>query len=194
MHTKKIDIYLYTVYTWPLTTDTKKDTKTCRVKPIHQRPLSPNRRLLNKSSRKECTSDMTARYCSNTRTVFPNKRKGPGCPSELSINQARLRRDLYKKEQCGKDRQHHNGCECPSQTRSTQHASFFQPESNVQYDGYIVQSKRPLHIKSMCHSACRNQQMGQKKVHYSFLTLAQMVSTFCKWQSLNINSQATNVW
>lgn len=49
MHTKKIDIYiyiLYTVYTRLLTTDTKKDTETCRAKPISGRASEPDAETL----------------------------------------------------------------------------------------------------------------------------------------------------
>lgn len=148
---------------------------------------------------------MTALYCSNTEPCFQVKGNRLGCLSELSIRLWPLR-----KAQCGKDGQHHNDCECPSQTRSTQHALFFQPQrrSNVQYDGCIVQSDRSLHTKAMYH--CGWNQQTKRYLHYQskvgthfpidlkckmqpnlcklvvYITLAQMISTlfflsfFCK--------------
>lgn len=73
-----------------------------------------------------------------------------------AVNQA------MQKEHCGKDGQHHNVCECPSQTRSTQHASFSNQRVMYSTDGYIVQSDRSLHTKAMCRCGFRNQQMGRK--------------------------------
>lgn len=90
-------------------------------------------------------------------------------------------------DQCGKDTQHHNDYECPSQTRSTQHAV----SNHVQYDGYIVQSIRSLHTKAMCRCGCRNQQMGQKGTLFIYnIGSGDKHSLY----ALNINAQATNVW
>lgn len=186
MHTKKIDIYLYTVYTW---LQTQRKIETCRAKPPE--PLSPKQRLLNKS--KECTSNMTAGYCSNTEPCFQIKGNGPRCLSELSVRLWPL-----QKEQCGKDRQHHNVCKCPSQTRSTQHASF--SNRGVMYSTTVTLfSQIDRYIQKPCAAAVVGTSRWDEKVHYSYITLAQMLSSlfflvffFCK--SLNINAQATNVW
>lgn len=61
---------------------------------------------------------MTAWYCSSTEPCFV-KIKRSRWFSELAV---RLR--PLEKEQCGEKRKHRNVCECASQTRSTQHASF----------------------------------------------------------------------
>lgn len=111
------------------------------------------RRLLNKSSCKECTWNITARYCSNTELRF--QIKGNWCLLELSIRQWPLQIDP-----CGKDRQHHNWLRV-SLTDQEHTACCFQP-CTVQYDGYIVQSNTSLQTKAMCHCSSRNQQMGRK--------------------------------
>lgn len=50
-----------------------------------------------------------------------------------------------------------------SQTWSTQHASFLQPESNVQYDGYIIQSDKIFTYKSHVPLRSWEPQMGRKR-------------------------------
>lgn len=139
--------------------------------PFPPEPLSPKQRLLNKSSHKECTSNMTAWYCSNTEPCFQRKGNRPRCLLELSIRLWPL-----QKEQCGKDRQHHNVCKCPSQTRSTQHASF--SNQRVMYSTTVTLFSQIDHyIQKPCAAAVVGTGRWDEKVHYSYITLAQMVST-----------------
>lgn len=91
---------------------------------------------------------MTAWYCSKT------ERTPRGA----------LRLWPLHKEQCGKDGQHHHDREFlppPTQARSTQHASFFQPEREM----YSTAVTLLRYIqKQWCR--CRNQQMGWKSSWY----------------------------
>lgn len=143
MHTKKIDIFLYTVYAWPLTTDTKKDTETCRA-PIPPEPLSPKQRLLNKSSCKECTSNMTAWYCSNTEPCFQIKGTDPDA--------SRSCRSGYDSTIMTASVLHRPGA----------HSMLRFPNQRVMYSTTVTLSNRSLHTKAMCRCGCRNQQMRRK--------------------------------
>lgn len=114
---------------------------------------------------------MTAWYCSNTEPCFQIKGNRPRCLSELSIRLWPL-----QKEQCGKNRQHHNVCERPSQTRSTQHASF--SNQRVMYSTTVTLFSQIDHyIQKPCAAAVVGTSRWDEKVHYSYITLAQMLSS-----------------
>lgn len=56
----------------------------------------------------------------------------------------------------------------------------FRSESNVQYDGYIIQSNRSLHLnkkKKPCASAIVRISKWDEKVYFSFTTMAQIISS-----------------
>lgn len=115
---------------------------------------------------------MTAWYCSKTEPCFQIKRNRPRCLSELSIRLWHL-----QKEQCGKDGQHHNDRECPSQTRSTQHASF--SNQRVMYSTTVTLFSQIDHyIQKPCAAAVVGTSRWDEKVYYSYITLAQMVFFF----------------
>lgn len=169
MHTKKIDIYIF-IYCIYLTTDTKKET--CRAKPLE--PLSPKQRLLNKSSRKECTSNMTAGYCSNTEPCFQIKREQTQMPlGAVSQAVTSTERAVW-----GKTDSTITSASVPLQTWSTQHASFVQPERVMYSTTVTLFSQIDRYIqKAMCRCGRRKPAGGTKKVHYSYITLAQMLSS-----------------
>lgn len=210
MHTKKIDIYiyiyLYTVYTWPLTTDTREIQRLVERSPFFPpEPLSPKQRLWNKSSRKRVHIERDSSILSQRGAVLPDKR-GTGPDASRSCQSAC---DLYRRSSVGRDGQHHKWLRVSRADREHTACFFFQPERVMYSTTVTLFSQRDHYIqnKAMCRRGRGEPADGTEKVHYSRVTLAQMISTlflflflfyflifFCKWLSLKINSQPTNVW
>lgn len=159
MHTKKIDIYLYTVYTWPLTTDTKKDTETCGVTPVSTGAPEPKAETLKqvrkvKSAHQIWPLDDVLKH----NRVSKSKRTDPdawrSCPSG---------NDLYRQSMCGErldgTKTSTSVCRGPAARGML---CFCKPEAGVQYDGYIVPSSRSVATKATCRRGCGSRQAGQK--------------------------------
>lgn len=148
---------------------------------------------------------MTAWYCSNTEPYFRIKGNRPRCLfGAVSLAMTSTERAMWEKT------------DSTIMTASVPHRPGahsmlrFQPESNVQYDGYIIQSNRSLHLnknkkKAMCLCDCKNQQMGWKGILFLYnngsdkklsLFSFSFFSFFLFWQMVvtEYKCTSTNVW
>lgn len=113
--------------------------------------------------------------------MFPNKKEQSKMPlGAVDQPMTSTERAVWG----GKDGQHHNDCECPSQTRSTQHASF--SNQRVMYSTTVTLFSQIDHyIQKPCAAAVVQTSRWDEKVHYSYITLAQMIFFFFSFANGN---------